>query len=396
MEIHFLPAIQCTHYIIVAFCLSVPFEFKTYKVDFSFVFLRDIISQRTFKQIWQERSDEFVPLHIIRQDITKVHADAIVNSANPDLLGGGGVDGAIHRAAGTKLLEECKALGGCAAGQAKITKAYDLPAKYIIHTVGPVWRGGKENEENILADCYRNSLDLAKKYKLKSIAFPLISAGTFGYPKIEALKIAANVIRRFLEENEMTVFLVVFDRTSLTLSGSLFESISEYIDDNYVKKHRFLRENKTLYSETKKQQVDDVSYLYEAYKATGTKAIKPSLEAAVNQQDETFSQMLLRLIDEKKMTDTETYKKANIDRKLFSKIRCDKFYKPSKSTAIAFAIALKLSKAETDRLLNSAGYALSRSNKFDIIIQYFIERGNYDIFDINEALFVFEQPLLGA
>jgi O-acetyl-ADP-ribose deacetylase (regulator of RNase III) len=396
MEIHFLPVIQYTHYIIMAFFLSMPFEFKTYKVGFSFVFLRDIIWQRTFKQIWQERSDEFVPLHIIRQDITKVHADAIVNSASPDLLGGGGVDGAIHRAAGPKLLKECKALGGCAAGQAKITQAYDLPAKYVIHTVGPVWRDGKGNEENILADCYRNSLDIAKKYKLKSIAFPLISAGAFAYPKIEALKTAANVIRRFLEENEMTVFLVVYDRTSLTLSGSLFESISEYIDDNYVKKHRILRENKFLYSETNKQQVDDMPYMYEAYRPAGAKAIKPSLEAAVNQQDETFSQMLLRLIDEKKMTDAETYKKANIDRKLFSKIRCDKFYKPSKSTAIAFAIALKLNKAETDRLLNSAGYALSRSNKFDIIIQYFIERDNYDIFDINEALFVFEQPLLGA
>lgn len=336
-----------------------------------------------------------MPLEIIRNDITKVHVDAIVNAANSSLLGGGGVDGAIHRDAGSELLEECRTLGGCKIGQAKITKGYRLPAKYVIHTVGPIWHDGKSDEEKLLTDCYKNSLALAKEYNLENIAFPLISSGAFGYPKDKALKTAISVIGEFLLSNEMTVFLVVYDKAAFVLSEKLFSSITQYIDDKYIEEHPFNRRRSRI----------EESHLLEEYYVeepmlspmeTPLKKRKQRLKDVVKHMDETFSQMLLRLIDEKAMTDAETYKKANIDRKLFSKIRNDINYKPSKPTVIAFAIALNLNLDETKELLLKAGFALSHSSKFDIIIEYFIEDGNYNIFEINEALFAFDQNLLGV
>ncbi|NLO39858.1 MAG: O-acetyl-ADP-ribose deacetylase [Ruminiclostridium sp.] len=334
-----------------------------------------------------------MPLEIIRNDITKVHTDAIVNAANSSLLGGGGVDGAIHRAAGPELLEECRTLRGCETGQAKITKGYNLPAKYVIHTVGPVWHGGKNNEEQLLVDCYKNSLELARQYQLESIAFPLISAGAYGYPKDQALKIAISVIGEFLMVHEMLVYLVVFDKAAYVLSEKLFSSIKEYIDDKYTEE--FMEERSVRCGEVP-QLSEDHEFVSAAVPARfSAQKAKRKLDEVVAQLDETFSQMLQRLIDEKGMTDVETYKRANIDRKLFSKIRSDIHYKPSKSTAIAFAISLRLSLDETKDLLLRAGYALSHSSKFDIIIEYFIEESNYNIFEINEALFAFDQSLLG-
>lgn len=339
-----------------------------------------------------------MPFNIIRNDITKVHADAIVNAANQTLLGGGGVDGAIHRAAGSGLLDECRSLGGCKTGQAKITKGYKLPARYVIHTVGPVWQGGNSNEEKLLADCYRNSLALAKEYKLDSIAFPLISSGAFGYPKDQALKTAVSVIGDFLLEHEMTVYLVVYDKASFQLSEKLFSSIMEFIDDNYIKRHYFNRESSRLQDFVVSERISepDDPELFSAKSYTQTVKRERKLEDLLDQMDETFSQRLLRLIDERDMTDAQTYKRANVDRRLFSKIRNDIHYKPSKTTAVAFAIALKLNLDETKDLLMSAGYALSHSSKFDIIIEFFIREGNYNIFEINEALFVFDQKLLGV
>jgi len=337
-----------------------------------------------------------MPLEIIRNDITKVQADAIVNAANTSLLGGGGVDGAIHRAAGSQLLAECRALGGCEIGQAKITKGYKLPAKYIIHTVGPVWHGGNDNEEKLLADCYKNSLALAKKHNLESIAFPLISSGAFGYPKDRALKTAISIIGDFLLSNDMTVYLVVFDKAAFALSEKLFSSITQYIDDKYIEEHPVDRSNRLEERHILKEYCIEEPMLSPMREPEPAAKRKRSLDDVVKHMDETFSQMLMRLIDEKGMTDAETYKKANIDRKLFSKIRNDINYKPSKPTAIAFAIALRLNLDETKDLLLKAGFALSHSSKFDIIIQYFIDEENYNIFEINEALFAFDQNLLGV
>ena len=323
-----------------------------------------------------------MPLEIIRNDITQVHADAIVNAASRSLLGGSGVDGAIHRAAGPELLAECRTLGGCKVGEAKITKGYRLPAKYVIHTVGPVWHGGGADEEKLLADCYRNSLALARQYELESIAFPLISSGAFGYPKDKALKVAIAEIGDFLLQNEMTVYLVVFDRASFALSEKLFASIAEYIDDNYIDLHPVGDRNRRELIRMQEEVLEETSYeasISAAYMPAPAAPLKRKrkLTDVVKQLEESFSQMLLRLIDEKGMSDAETYKRANIDRKLFSKIRNDIYYKPSKPTVLSFAIALRLNLDETRDLLQKAGFALSHSSKFDIIVQYFIEEGKY-------------------
>ena len=354
-----------------------------------------------------------MPFQIVRDDLTKMPVDAIVNAAKPSLLGGGGVDGAIHQAAGPELLEECRTLGGCEVGQAKITGAYRLPCRWVIHTVGPKWRGGLFGEKRQLSSCYRASLELALARGCESVAFPLISSGAYGYPKDKALQVAVNTISAFLLEHEMTVYLVVFGAESVMLSRRLFADIQEYIDDRYVE----LRQ--TQFQRPRRAQMEESNCLFsgstfgDAAPQPPSQPGKAKLRAAppapssaadttagidrlFKQLDESFQQMLLRKIDESGMTDAQCYKKANVDRKLFSKIRKDVYYKPSKTTAIAFAVALELDMRETEDLLQKAGFALSRSSKFDLIIQYFIEHRNYNIFEINEALFYYDQSLLGA
>ena len=332
-------------------------------------------------------------LQIVRNDITKMEVDAIVNAANSSLLGGGGVDGCIHRAAGPELLAECKTLGGCETGSAKITKGYRLPCKYVIHAVGPRWRDGKHGEREKLISCYRTSLALAKEHGCETVAFPLISSGIHGYPKDQALKVAIDTISDFLLENDMTVYIVIFDRKAYQIGEKLFSDIAAYIDDNYVDEHTDSRSEQSRRMQMLSDEPEEETF---GAPLAPMAASAKTLDDALSQIDESFSEMLLRKIDEKGMTDAQCYKKANIDRKLFSKIRSDKLYKPSKPTALAFAIALELPLDETKELLMKAGFALSHSNKFDIIIEYFIERGNYNIFEINEALFAFDQSLLGA
>ncbi len=260
----------------------------------------------------------------------------------------------------------------------------DLLAKYVIHTVGPVWHGGMFGEKRLLQSCYRTSLLLAKERDCESVAFPLISAGVYGYPKDKAIRVAMDTITDFLLENDMTVYLVIFDRSAFQISGKLFSDIQEYIDDHYVDLHQD-REGYCLQRMAMAQPM-----------LSPMAAKSLSLDDALKTLDESFSQMLLRKIDEKGMKDAQCYKKANIDRKLFSKIRSDKHYKPSKPTALAFAIALELPLTETEDLLRKAGFALSHSNKFDVIVEYFIQNRIYDIFAINEALFAFDQSLLGG
>jgi O-acetyl-ADP-ribose deacetylase (regulator of RNase III)/transcriptional regulator with XRE-family HTH domain len=329
-----------------------------------------------------------MPLKLVRNDITRMKVDAVVNAANTALRMGGGVCGAIFSAAGAKELQaECDKIGGCEVGEAVITKGYNLPAKYIIHTVGPIWQGGHANEAQLLHNCYINSLNLALKHKCESIAFPLISSGIFGYPKDQALHVAISAISEFLLNNEANVYLVLFDKNAVTLSEKLFTAITEYIDDHYVDERLLKERHRGIEYVAGRAVIRQDEVLYSPSR---------SLEDVLGQLDETFSEMLLRLIDEKGLTDVETYKRANIDRKLFSKIRSNKDYHPSKATALALAIALKLNLDETLDLLSKAGYTLSPSSKFDVIIQYFIEEGNYNIFEINEALFYFEQATLGS
>ena len=342
-----------------------------------------------------------MPLSIVRNDITKMQVDAIVNAAKETLLGGGGVDGAIHAAAGPELLAECRALGGCRTGDAKITAAYHLPCRHVIHTVGPVWNGGHSGERELLASCYRKSLALAKEQQCETVAFPLISSGAYGYPKDQALRVAVDTIGEFLLQHEMTVYLVIFDRAAYQISGKLFADIAEYIDDHYVDEHSDSRRERLC---RPKQPLPEDLFCHSALMAAPcppdtseeNMAAGGCLDDILLELDAGFSETLLKLIDGTGKKDSDIYKKANVDRKLFSKIRNNPDYKPSKATALAFAIALELDLEETKDFIGRAGFALSRSSKFDMIIEYFIKQGVYDIFAINEALFAFDQSLLGA
>lgn len=349
-----------------------------------------------------------MPLQFVRNDITKMECDAVVNAANESLLGGGGVDGAIHRAAGPALLEECKTLGGCKTGSAKITKGYNLKCKYIIHTVGPVWHGGGHNEQELLKSCYESSLRLAKEYGCESIAFPLISSGVYGYPKAEAVKVAVDTAAQFLMENDMLIYIVFFDKNSFTAGSKLISGIKQYVDDKYVEKHTEPRSQilsrgqsaplpaapeitSAPQEEPNYGTVLSDDYVFEPELSGGSLA-----DYLDDVKDESFSQMLLRKIDESGMTDSECYRRANIDRKLFSKIRSNPNYRPGKPTVLAFCIALRLPLVETREMLMKAGFALSHSSVFDIIVEYFIVNNIYDIYQINEALFDFDQNLLGS
>lgn len=352
-----------------------------------------------------------MPFKIIRNDITKVRADALVNTANPCPVVGGGTDSAIYNAAGkTQLLEKRKQIGDIAAGCAEYTPAFALDAKYIIHTVGPAWIDGNSGETEILHLCYRNSLELAAKLSCESIAFPLIATGVYGFPKDKALQIALYEINAFLLTHEMEVIIVVFDKMAFELSERLVGKIDEYIDEHGVGiakeaeygsrkaevESRARRLFNMPFTTAKTAEKKENDHAAASITADFANVEGKSLDELLNDAGESFGGYLLKLIDESGMDDVAVYKKANIDRKVFSRIRCNANYKPKKTTAVAFAIALELDMPTARELLSRAGMAFSPSSKFDLIITYFITNGVYDIFEINAALFKYGQPMLGV
>ena len=348
-----------------------------------------------------------MPFSIVRQDITQMQVDAIVNAANTELEMGGGVCGAIFQAAGvTALRAACRKVAPIPTGGAALTPGFNLSAKYIIHAAGPVYRSwDAAQSERLLRSAYLESLRLARRHRCASIAFPLISSGIYGYTKEEARRVATAAIGDFLMQHDMEVYLAIFDKASFAISQKLAGAVKSYIDENYVSAHQVSRrgllevESRAIEAAAPPPMTAAPSppaQAEELFSPAPCLSVPDSLAEALDMLDESFTQMLLRKIDERGMTDAQCYKKANIDRKLFSKIRKGKGYLPGKRTVLALAIALQLTLRETDDLLERAGYALSHSQKFDVIIEYFILSGRYDIFEINEVLFQYDLPLLGS
>ena len=446
-----------------------------------------------------------MPFEIVRGDITEFQADAIVNTANPMPVVGYGVDAGIHAKAGPKLLAARKRIGAIAEGCAAITRGYDLSARYVIHAVSPAWKGGDAGEEEALRRTYDSALKLAARHRCKSVAFPLLATGHYGFPKPLALQIAVNAFSAFLMDHEMQITLVVFDRTSFQLSGNLVKDVESYIDENYVKSklnqefhlpedaedelwHRLMNQRRmseieareryrtkreevfygsmpmkapepekpeepeeedleedagaprdfgTLHAasriepparlpapdaehtpappaapsrplgappaprEASKPATQKASFpMFTGFRGKETTAAAPSPEQDISQllagMKDGFSPTLLHMIDRSGRTDADVYKHANVDRRLFSKIRSNPQYNPSKTLVLAFAISLKLDLDDTKYLLETAGFALSNSNITDTVVAYCIRHNIYDIYQVNSLLFQFDGMLLGS
>lgn len=346
-------------------------------------------------------------IKLIKGNIVDLDVDAIVNAANSSLLGGGGVDGAIHKAAGYRLKEACRAFGGCDTGEAVITSGFDLKAKYVIHTVGPIYfEHDEEENKELLSNCYINSLNIAKSNNIHSIAFPCISSGAYGYPIDESSLVAITSVRKWLKQNDydIDVYFFCYEEYDYEvylnripeIDDKLSKDIDEYLKLNYKqrkprKKHTSVNLNSVISGSSIKEEIVMPE---SSIDNTVCYSCSCSLDDALKEIDESFSEMILRKIDEKGIKDSECYKKANIDRRLFSKIRSDKHYRPSKETALALAISLELPLKEVEELLRKAGLAFSGSSKFDVIVKYFIENKKYDISLIDEALLKYDQKTI--
>ena len=362
-----------------------------------------------------------MPFQIIRNDITKVKADAIVNTANPEPTYAVGTDGAIYEAAGAEdLLKERKKIGSIKRGDIAVTPAFNLDAKYIIHTVGPSWDGGDKGEFDILKSCYSKSLRKAAELSCESIAFPLIATGVYGFPKDKALQIAISEISSFLmeDDNDMDVFLVVFDAKAFRLSENLFFEIESYIDDESViktyqeeyglsedelgiarmrRKRELERERLNMRSEVEEPKFYTSSYIISK---TDTKPFNEdtfdkSKYMSDGKEALAFSQKLMDFIIDREMDNAKVYKRANMNRQAFSKILCGSTKKPQKGTVLALCLALKLDLDESEELLASADLAFNPMDNRDNLVRDCILNRQYDIFVVNNMLFVCNLETLG-
>ncbi len=365
-----------------------------------------------------QRGEKTVPFSIVRNDIARMECDVIVNAANEGLVAGGGVCGAVFATAGARQLQAaCREVAPCPTGSAVSTPGFNAPARWIVHAVGPRYIDGGHGEEALLRGAYRSALAESARLGARSVAVPLISAGIFGYPPAEALRVACDQIRGFLATDaavvdgaEMAIYLVVFDRAAFAASLGLVEEVQSFIDEKYVDSRPWRDREADLGASMADYWLEDVP------RVTGSRTCAPLDDAApapasapapapvdrdelselLASLDASFSQALLALIDASGLTDAQVYHRANLSRQLFAKIRKDDGYRPTKQTAVALAVALELTLPQTQDLLAHAGLTLSASSKFDVIVTYFIERGRYDIYELNATLFAFDQPLLGS
>lgn len=329
-----------------------------------------------------------MPLKIVRNDITRMNTQAIVNTANRNPIVGDGCDRAVYNAAGYHelLTYREKYIGFVPQGEVFITPGFNLPAKYIIHAVSPLYRGGNDDEENKLRSCYQKSLLLAKKYNIESIAFPLISTGSFGYPKEEGLRIALDEINAFLLNNDMLIYIVVFGEKITRLSQNIYPDLESYIDNHYVEEKFSETYHQAAYTRESIRQLSCGARYYKVPQREISEDDKSIINMRIEQTqgNRTFSQYLLDLIQEKNMTNLEVWHHACINRKIFSKIKNDINYHPQKITALCLCVGAKLNLDETKDLLFRTGYALSPSDKVDIIFSYFIEREIYDMIELDD------------
>ena len=326
-----------------------------------------------------------MPYDIIRQDITKMKVDAIVNPTDYMFSGSGGADAQIHLATGPELRKACDALPLLEEGEIAVTEGFQLPCKYIIHTFGPIWQGGLFDERRKLVSCYKHALQAAYDRNCESIAFPLISSGTFGFPKDKVLRIALDTITNFLMSHDMTVYIVVFDKKAYAISQKLQKDVQDFLDGTD------LQPVAGSSQPAQKNAEDGCGQTREA----GIFSDKLTLEELLAHRREGFTGALMRLIGRSGMSHVECYKKANITKQLFSKISSDPHYHPTRPTVFAFAIALKLTLDETERLLNKAGLAFDLTDDTDKIVCFFIYHKNYDLTEINEVLDQHDQKCLG-
>lgn len=351
-----------------------------------------------YKVVMSAGGDD-LPFQIIRNDITKVKADAIVNTANPNVAIGGGVDSAIYKAAGReKLLLARKKIGRLEVGDVALTDAFGLDARYIIHVSGPKWNDGMSGEGECLRGCYDKALNMALYHNCLSIAFPLLATGSYGFPKELGVQIAIDSFTHFLEENEMEITLVVFGDDAVNVSGALVDEVRSYIDDDYVE--TTIASEYALGSMSSVDRFADVRHVPDDMKGLGGLhtsrcASKPmATESSAESLDEelksiytdSFEKHLRQLINKKGLKNSEVYAAANISKQYFSKIMNGQV-KPSKEKMLALAVGLRLNVDETIDFLRIAGYALSPISQTDKIVEYFIRRGEYNVIKIDILLF---------